>query len=381
MIVRLSVSVAFLLGFLSSCSTSKIENLLGKFEKAKKPTEKIFKVLWNKNVAPSYETGNLPVVFNSPLILEGILYVGDNRGKFKAFDIRNRRLLWEKYDGGKYYGKPIIVDGSIIYGTSQGKIFSRNIKTGYLNFEVMVGDPVESDVVFKDGRIFFQLRNHQVFCLDAVTGKTLWSYKKSIAQTTTVHSSGTPVVFGDYVYVGFADGVISSFRLETGEVNWETSISASTKFNDVDMPPIVVGSSILAYAEGGQLVSIDIKTGKIQNRFDYYPSGEITLIEDRLFFGDKQGNLFVLNKDFSLHKKLTNIVNGKIRYIRSWKNGILILSLHGKALFFKGPDGVGEVAKEVFDLGTKYSLFLSTPEVKRNLLALTSSLGRLVLFE
>ena len=186
------------------------------------------------------------------------------------------------------------------------------------------------------------------------------------------------MIYGNYIFVGFADGVLASFRLETGEVRWETSISAATKFNDVDTPPVVMGTKIVTYAEGGQLVSLDIKSGKIQDRLDYYPSGEITLIGEKLFFGDGQGGLYVLNKDFSLQKKIEKLVDGRVRYIRPWKNGILVLSLHGKALFLKTQD---EVVLEEFDLGTKYSLFLSSPEVKSNYLALTSSLGRLVLFE
>ena len=374
------------LGVLSACSGLKVEKYLGKFHQTEKPKEKIFKVLWNKNVAPTYETGNLPVVFNSPLINDDILYVGDNRGNFKAFDIKTRRLLWKKYDGGQYYGKPIIINGSIVYGTTYGRVFSRNINTGLLNFEVMVGDPVESGIVYHNGRIFFQLRNHQVFCLDATTGKTLWSYKKSIAQTTTIHSSGTPVIAGDYIIVGFADGVLSSFRLETGEVRWETSISSESKFNDVDISPVIIGENVIAYSEGGQLVSVDIKTGNIGNRMDYYPSGEVTLIKNKLFFGDSRGNLFILSPDFSLIKKIDNLVDGKVRFIRPWKKGVLILSLHGKATYLELSIGADNVTlsksnKEDFNLGTRYSLFLSSPEVKSNYLALTSSLGRLVVFE
>ena len=379
------LSVVLLSGVLSSCSSKKVENFLGEIRKTKRPESKIFNVLWNKNVAPSYETGNLPVVFNSPLIHDGYLYVGDNKGKFKAFDISSRRLLWDKFDGGQYYGKPIIVDGAIIYGTSEGRVFSRNINTGLLNFEVMVGDSVESGISYRSGRIFFQLRNHQVFCLDASTGKTLWSYKKSIAQGTTVHSTGTPVVADDYVLVGFADGTLGSFRLETGELRWETSISSASKFNDVDIPPIVLGQSVLVYSEGGQLVELDLKSGQVKNRLNYYPSSEISLIDGKFFFGDAHGSLYILNSDFTLLKKMEQLVQGKVRFIRSWKNGILILSLNGRASYIslnKSNNALNnlELSQEKFNLGTKYSLFLSSPEVKNNYLALTSSLGRLVLF-
>ena len=236
---------------------------------------------------PSYETGNLPVVFNSPIIHKKRVYVGHNKGFFQSYDLLSGRQLWSVYDGGIYYSSPIVVDGSVIYGTSEGRVFSRNIEDGTLNYEIVVGNPVESSPVHHNGRLFFHLRNHQVFCLDVKTGKTLWSYKKSIASATTLQSSSTPVVHKNYILVGFADGTLASLRIETGELRWEQTIGSGEKFNDVDSSPIVVDDKVFAYADGQQLVSIDVNSGVVNNRMNYYPTSDLFSHGPFVYFGDK----------------------------------------------------------------------------------------------
>ena len=289
------MKLVLFLFLISGCST--VENFLQKnldpVSKFKKP---VFKVGWNKNIRPSYETGNMPVVFNSPKIYQKKVFVGHNKGFFQSYDLMSGRQLWSKYDGGHYYSTPIIVEGAVIYGTSEGRSFSRNIDDGSLNFEIVVGDPVESSPVHHNGRLFFHLRNHQIFCLDVKTGKTLWSYKKSIANSTTLQSSSTPVVHKNYILVGFADGSLASLRIETGELRWEQTIGAGEKFNDVDSSPIVVGDKVFVYADGQQLISLDVNTGVVNNRLDYFPTSDLYSHGRFVYFGDKNGRVFKLTK-------------------------------------------------------------------------------------
>lgn len=341
----------------------------------KKP---VFKVGWNKSIRPSYETGNLPVVFNSPVIHQKRVFVGHNKGYFQSYDLFSGRKIWSKFDGGHYYSTPIVVDESVIYGTSEGRVFSRNKNDGELNYEIVVGDPVESSPVHHNGRLFFHLRNHQVFCLDVKTGKTLWSYKKSIANSTTLQASSTPVVHGNYLLVGFADGTLSSLRIETGELRWEQTIGAGNKFNDVDTSPVVVGDNLFVYADGQQLINLNVNTGVVTNRLEYFPTSDFFIEGANIFFGDKNGSVYKINTNTSEVKSLGVISSSAIKFVRSWKNGLAIFDNSGGINFFKTGK---RPLKETFRIGSRDSSIISSPQVDGESLLVTSSLGRIVYFK
>ena len=152
--------LAFLLFISSACSGLKSFS-----PKADLPKISQFNPSWIKDLDPLYDSGNLPIALQSPLIHEGIVYVGHNSGFMKAFELENGKEVWSEYDGSTYHSAPISYQDQIIYGTVQGRVISRHYTTGKIKYSVDLGASVETKGVLFKGRIFFQLRNHQVFVL------------------------------------------------------------------------------------------------------------------------------------------------------------------------------------------------------------------------
>lgn len=196
------LSGIFLLSFLlGSCSALK-----SYYPKAEVPNKPMFNPSWVKNLDPMYDSGNLPIALQSPLIHEGIVYVGSNAGFMQAYELENGKMVWSEKDDSTYHSSPVVYKDQVVYGTVQGRVISRHYTTGKIKYSVDLGASVETKGVIYKGRILFQLRNHQVFCLDVETGKILWGYKRSVSFVTTLQRSSTPVVYKDKVLVGFADG-------------------------------------------------------------------------------------------------------------------------------------------------------------------------------
>ena len=165
--------------FISSCSS--VESLMGDYyPQAVKDDDQNFTLTWAKNLDPVYNSGNLPIAFNSPLINEGLVFAGHANGEMVAYQLDNGRPVWSEKDKGGHHGRPILYKDMIIYGTNQGRVIARNFLTGKIVYSVDVGSSIESQGVLYKGRVFFHLRNHQIFSLDATTGKTLWAYKRSV---------------------------------------------------------------------------------------------------------------------------------------------------------------------------------------------------------
>ena len=356
----------------TSCSTIKNLKVQGV-----KEYDSAFRVMWNKNQDPIHQTGNLPIALNSPLIHDGILYVGHNQGYMNAYQLDNGKEIWSTYDDGAYHSKPVVYKDWVIYGNAKGRIFARHALTGKAEYIVDLDASVETQgVVYKD-RIIFQTRNHKLFCLDVNTGKILWSYKRSVPYLTTIQRASRPLVYKDKIYVGFADGQIGAFSLEEGVILWERRLSTGNKFVDVDSTPILFRESILAGSVNGDLVMLNPNSGVIQRRLPYKVSRAPIEFKGQLLVPTIFGDIAVLDQDL-VEKELISISKVPVSSITPWKGGLAVSSVGGKIVLL---DEVSYGIKDQFHLGHAYSGIHGELDHSDNYLAALSSRNRLYVFK
>ena len=123
-------------------------------------------------------------------------------------------------------------------------------------------------------------------------------------------------------------------RIETGELRWEQTVGAGEKFNDVDSSPIVIGNKVYVYADGQQLISLDVNTGVVNNRLDYFPTSDFYSHGSFVYFGDQNGRVFKINKSSGVINTLKVKSESAIKYVRSWKNGLTIFNNEGEIRYF-----------------------------------------------
>ncbi|PIK15947.1 PQQ-binding-like beta-propeller repeat protein [Halobacteriovorax sp. JY17] len=365
----LLISIAL---FFVSCSSIKNLEIEGVKEE-----ETAFRVMWNKNQDPVHQTGNLPIALNSPLIHDGILYVGHNQGYMKAYQLDNGKEVWSKYDDGAYHSKPVVYKDWVIYGNAKGRVFARHSLTGKAEYMVDLDAAIETQgVVYKD-RIIFHTRNHKIFCLDVNTGKILWSYKRSVPYLTTIQRASKPLVYKDKIYVGFSDGQIGAFSLEEGVILWERRLSTGNKFVDVDSTPTLFKSSILAGSINGDLAMLDPNSGEIQRRLPYKVSRAPILYKGQLLVPTIFGDIAVLDKDL-VEKELISISKVPVSSITPWKGGLAVSSVGGEILLL---DDVTFKVRDHFQLGHAYSGVHGELDNSDSYLAALSSRNRLYVFK
>ena len=361
---------------ITSCSSLKTY-----IPKPELPKAYAFKPLWIKNMDPSYESGNLPVALQSPLIHEGILYIGQDSGFMQAFELENGRAVWSEFDGSTYHASPVSYKDQIVYGTVQGRVISRHNITGKIKYSVDLGASIETKGAVYQGRIFFQLRNHQIFCLDVETGKILWGYKRSVSSLTTLQRASIPVVYKDRVLVGMADGTLIALSLDEGVVLFETKLSTASKFQDVDNAAFILNDKIYVGAAGAALSLIDPSTGKILKRADFIASRApyINPLDksEQLLFGTPTGELILTDKNINILQKI-KISNGEVTSIAPFKQGFAVSTTTGEILFLE-TKSLKVVDKFIF--GHAYSAVFGELESKENYLSVFSSRNRLYTFK
>jgi outer membrane protein assembly factor BamB len=131
-----------------------------------------------------------------------------------------------------------------------------------------------SSPIVSNGRVFVQSatgKERVLVCLDAVTGKQLWSRAapggRARIHPRNSHASSTPAADGERVYAAFWNGRgvgLSAYDF-TGKLVWENDLGGFRSQHGAGFSPVVYdGKVILNYDQDGSavLLAFDAKSGK-----------------------------------------------------------------------------------------------------------------------
>ena len=148
-------------------------------------------------------------------------------------------------------------------------VWSRQIGVGF------------SSIAIADGRLFTLGHvdgEEIVWCVDANTGKEIWSHPYPSDLNDNLHDGGpaaTPTIDGDRVYTLGKEGQLFCFQAKTGAILWQKLLP-----KDLEVPvpewgfsssAVVVGDQLLL--EGGRVVSYDKQTGAKQWQSNKHEAG------------------------------------------------------------------------------------------------------------
>src|SRR5439155_16774958 len=79
------------------------------------------RVRWRRTIGPTE---------SSPLVVDGLVYVGDWRGRVYALSERTGRTVWAFATGGKINGSAAFAAGRIYIGSYDGRVYALAARTG-----------------------------------------------------------------------------------------------------------------------------------------------------------------------------------------------------------------------------------------------------------
>ena len=106
------------------------------------------------------------------------------------------------------------------------------------------------------------------------------------------------------------------------------------------------------------------------------PSSSIIQSDGLIYFGDLNGDLIVLNPNYTVLKRLP-LTYGPLRFVQAWKSYLVATSVTGEVVLIDRK--THQIVKE-FHAGGRQSSFVSPMDVGQDYLTMTSSLGRLMVF-
>jgi Tol biopolymer transport system component len=119
-------------------------------------------------------------------------------------------LLWKFKTGGPLHASPVIANGILYIGSTDGKLYALDAKQWGIRWVFDAGDAIRYSATVVGNRVYFSARNNKVYALDAKTGEKLWEFKSKSWM------DAPPIVSDNKVYVGAFPSKIYLLNARTG---------------------------------------------------------------------------------------------------------------------------------------------------------------------
>jgi outer membrane protein assembly factor BamB len=208
-----------------------------------------------------------------PVVANEIIYTMDAQTNINAYDVKTGVQKWhvelapKDDDDGHINGGLAINDGRLFITTGFAQVISLNAATGKEVWRKSLDAPMRAAPTVRGGRLFVVTLNNKTFALNAKTGNELWTHS-GLPESASILGAASPAVNRGIVVVPYSSGQLIALRAESGRLLWEENLSTARRTEliltlaDIRGRPIIDRNRVIAMSHGGQMVSIDLRTGR-----------------------------------------------------------------------------------------------------------------------
>jgi outer membrane protein assembly factor BamB len=153
---------------------------------------------------------------------------------------------------GDVVGSPVVYDGIVYVGARSGSIYALNAYTGELIWDYSSDDWVDAAPAVSSGTVYAAGRDGRLYALNRLTGEMLWWAQLGAP------SVSSPLVLNGRVYVGCGapSKKVRAFDAATGALLWEKQAA-----QPVDSAPSTDGAGIYFPSNDGRVYAQDPVSG------------------------------------------------------------------------------------------------------------------------
>ena len=246
-------------------------------------------VIWKFKAKDSFKA--------TPVLLEDKILASGLDHHLYCINAKDGTLIWDYEAGFEIDGSTIVVDGRIYFGCEDHNFYCLNLADGKLIYKVPVGS-VEGSITMQDGRVYLGTEGGYLYCINPADGSTIW--KAGIG----ADSDSTPAVANGFVYTAAEDGVVRSYKADTGELAWTfvtdgAHLYAGSEQRGIWASPILVNGKIYIGASNHYLYCLTADKGEMVWKYKAHGPiwGTSPVVAGRVVFGDKAGWINVVDAD------------------------------------------------------------------------------------
>ncbi len=259
----LRIAGILLLAFLQACSSNETSIEPSPLPQFKSQIN--IQRLWERRVGEGVEDQYLSL---KPVVNAGGFYAASAAGLVIKLDPETGKSIWHRSLEREISGGLALGNGLVGLGSSNGELILLEQETGNTRWEKSLSGQIMSVPVITDSRVLVQTLDGRLHCLDLENGATIWLFDTNIP-ALTLRGESSPVVYGQAALAGFANGKLVALDVDSGAVAWENAVgepsgrSELERLTDLDGTFTVVGKTVYAVSFQGNLMAIDLPSGRI----------------------------------------------------------------------------------------------------------------------
>jgi outer membrane protein assembly factor BamB len=277
----------------------------------------------------AFETGGN--VNAEPAVADGTVYVPSEDGNLYAVDADTGRQRWKFRTGKGRSSSPTVADGLVYVGgggrlpkgiggtyrdDQEGHVYAVDSGTGAQQWKSTTSSRVEEAPTVADGAVYASALRGTAYALDAATGKRRWEF------TTGGLLDSAVAVADGVVYLSSEDGHVYALDATTGDRRWKFAAE-----RHVSGPTVVDGTVYLGGGDG-ELTAVDARTGKRRwrTRIGREPFvGAPTVVDGVAYTGSGDGNLYAVDAKTG-GKRWAFPTGSPVGAVPAFADGVLYLS-------------------------------------------------------
>lgn len=173
----------------------------------------------------------------------GIAYVSGCDEVFRAIRISDGQEVFQVSSGAYTGASPTLAGDVAYFGTFSNEVLGVSFKTKKILWRYENAQrqfPFYSSAALADGKVVLGGRDKLVHCLEAATGKLVWTF------ATRARVDSSPAIAGGRVYIGSNDGRFYVLDLANGAMHWEFDAGAPLSAS----PAIAEGRVVIGSQDG-----------------------------------------------------------------------------------------------------------------------------------
>lgn len=198
--------------------------------------------------APAPDVGDFS--YSSPVLHDGVIYLGNLDHHLYAVDAKTGQLRWRFGTDAAVTSTPLIDSGVVYFGSNDGSVYALDIATQAVRWKMATHDWVNSSPRLADDDLYIGSNDRHIYAVSASTGTPLWNYE------IEGPAIAVPAVYQNLCFAAGAsgDGAIYALQRQSGALFWKYVTGGK-----IESDPVVVGNLLYVSSADGMLYAFRIK--------------------------------------------------------------------------------------------------------------------------
>jgi outer membrane protein assembly factor BamB len=167
------------------------------------------------SVLPVWEFACEDQIGSSPVVADGVLYVGSYDHNLYAIDAKEGEFIWKFPTEDSISSSPSVWEDMVFIGSDDRLMYAIYRANGHIAWSMPTRDRVISSPKVAMAHVFFGSDDHFLYNLDARNGRQVWRFE------TEDHIRSTPAISEEFVYFGADDRNVYAIEIQSGRQKWK----------------------------------------------------------------------------------------------------------------------------------------------------------------